>query len=391
MSPGDGHAALAGSEPGLRITIRQLQYLIAVAEHRSFTRAAEVLYISQPTLSQQLMKLESSLRTRLIERAPHNIHLSEAGRVYAAHAARALAELREGSRALDDLANLSRGEIRLSMVPSASSLIGPALALFTAAHPEIEIVLTEQDQDTICRALAENHTDFGIGFGVPAPEQEHLGIEQRVLWREDITCVVGRGHAHYGRTSPLTLADLGQERVVLLTRPFALRRIVDDYCREQGVELKISVEVNSFETLLAAVAGGQLSTFCLEASARGRSGVCPVPVVPELGATDIALLWKRDQYQSMACRAFREVLESTVAPETTPAPTGLPAGARVAERGVRYPSGFWRSRVACFEPRAHRFHAACQSVLADDSPHDEGVRERDELALREGQRPVYLA
>ena len=324
-----GHDEPVPTGSGPRITIRQLQYLIAVAEQRSFTRAAEVLYISQPTLSQQLMKLESALRTRLIERTRHNVHLNDAGRVYAAHAARALAELREGSRALDDLANLSRGEIRLSMVPSASILIGPALALFTAAHPGIEIVLTEQEQDTICRALADSRTDFGIGFRMPAPEREHLGIEQRVLWRQGITCVVGMGHAHYGRTSPLTLADLGQERVVLLTRPFALRRFVDDYCREQGVELKVSVEVNSFEMLLAAVAGGQLSTFCLEAATRGRWGVSAVPVVPELGTTEIALLWKRDQYPSMACRAFREVVESTAAAghPTTAAPAELPVGA----------------------------------------------------------------
>jgi LysR family transcriptional regulator, cyn operon transcriptional activator len=302
-------------EPGeaLRITIRQLQYLIAVAEHRSFTRAAEVLYISQPTLSQQLMKLESSLRTRLVERTRHNVRLSEAGRVYAAHAVRALAELCEGSRALDDLANLRRGEIRLAMVPSASILIGPALIRFTAAFPGIGLALTEQDQDTIAWALADGDIDVGVGVGWTAPEQADVGIERRVLWRQDIACMVGMGHVHYGRTLPLTSADLEKERVVLLSRPFGLRRFVDDYCREQGVELNVSVEVNSFAMLLAAVGGGQLSTFCLEAFARDRGDVSVVPVVPALGATDITLLWKRDQYESMACRAFREVLEATAA------------------------------------------------------------------------------
>jgi LysR family cyn operon transcriptional activator len=302
----------------LRITIRQLQYLIAVAEHRSFTRAAEVLYISQPTLSQQLMKLENSLRTRLVERSRNNIHLSEAGRVYAAHAVRALTELCEGGRALDDLANLSRGEISLSMVPSASILIEPALARFTEAYPGIEMVLTEQDQDTICKALADSEIDFGIGFNLPGPDPGPLGIERRVLWRQGITCTVGMGHVHYGRTAPLTLTDLEQERVVLPSRPLALRRLVDDYCREHGVKLKVSVEVNSFEMLLTAIAGGQLITFCLEAFASGRWDVSAVPLVPALGATDITLLWKRDQYKSMACRAFREVLESTAARNTDP-------------------------------------------------------------------------
>jgi LysR family cyn operon transcriptional activator len=303
----------AETGPALRITIRQLQYLIAVAEHRSFTRAAEVLYISQPTLSQQLMKLESCLRTRLIERTRHNIRLSEAGRVYAAYAVRALTELEEGSRALDDLANLRRGEIHLSIVPSASILIGPALTRFTMAYPGIEMVLTEQDQGAICRALADGAIDFGIGFSLPVPEQAHVGLERRILWRQGITCIVGMGHVHYGRTSPLTLADLVEERIVLLSRSFALRRFVDDYCLDQGVELKVSVEVNSVEALLAAVVGGQLSTFCLEAFVCGRRDISAVPVVPAPGATDITLLWKRNQYESAACRAFREVLESTAA------------------------------------------------------------------------------
>jgi LysR family transcriptional regulator, cyn operon transcriptional activator len=316
MRPGDRRVALVESRSGLGITIRQLQYLIAVAEHRSFTRAAEVLYISQPTLSQQLMKLESSLQTRLVERTRHNIHLSEAGRVYAAHAVRALTELREGSRALDDLANLSRGEIRLSMVPSASILIGPALTRFTAVYPGIDMVLTEQDHDTICRALADGDIDFGVGFSLSAAEEVHLGLERRILWRQGITCMVGKGHIHYGRTAPLTRGELEEERVVLLSRRFALRRFVDDYCREQGVKLKVCIEVNSFETLLAAVADGQLSTFCLEAFASDRWGVSAVPVVPAIGATDITLLWKRDQYESMACRAFRELVQSTAARDT---------------------------------------------------------------------------
>ena len=74
--------------------------------------------------------------------------------------------------------------------------------------------------------------------------------------------------------------------------------------------------------MLAAIAGGQLTTFCLETLACGRWGVWPVPVVPELGAAVITLLWKRDQYESMACWAFREMLESTAARDTDLRPDG---------------------------------------------------------------------
>ena len=82
------------------------------------------------------------------------------------------------------------------------------------------MVLAEQDQDAMCRALADGDIDFGIGLDLPAPEHEHLVLERRALWRQGITCTVGMGHIHYGRTSPLTLADLAEEHFVLLSRPF---------------------------------------------------------------------------------------------------------------------------------------------------------------------------
>lgn len=299
------------SRPALSITIRQLEYLIAVAEHHSFTRAAESLYVSQPTLSQQLMKLEDSLQTRLLERTRREIRLSEAGRLYAEHAVRALRELQDGSRALSDLEQLSRGELYLAIVPPASILIAPALTRFTEAYPGIELVVIERDQESIYRSLVDKEVDLGIGFDPPSSEQKHLGIEATALWHEDIGYLVGKRHAHHGRTAPLTLTELEQERVVLLSRAYALRRFVDSYCREHRIELNVGLEVNSYTMLLEAVADGALGTFSFKASASDRWDGSLVPVTPALGSTEITLLSKRDRYESVACRVFCEVLAAT--------------------------------------------------------------------------------
>ncbi|MEW8564097.1 MAG: LysR family transcriptional regulator, partial [Candidatus Thiodiazotropha sp.] len=79
---------------------RSLRYLLAVAEHHSFTRAAETLYVSQPTLSQQIKQLEESLETQLLDRSGRNVHLTDAGEVYISYARRALGELDAGKRAI---------------------------------------------------------------------------------------------------------------------------------------------------------------------------------------------------------------------------------------------------------------------------------------------------
>lgn len=312
-SPGRRPQRPRTSQRVMSTTIRQLEYLIAVAEHHSFTRAAAALYVSQPTLSQQLMKLEDSLQTQLLERTRREVRLTEAGRLYAAHAVRALRELREGSRALDELEELKRGELRLAMVPPASILIGPALARFASAYPGIELILIEEDQESILNALIDKDVDLGIGFkpsGVEIDPAQHA-IQETVLWCQEIRYLVGDAHPDHGRTRPLTLAELADRRLVLLSQAYALRRFVDAYCLKQAVRLKISLEVTSLAMLLEVVGSGVLGTFSIEGFARDRWGIAAVPVTPALGRTQITLLCRHDRYESMSCRVFCEILRQT--------------------------------------------------------------------------------
>lgn len=299
--------------PATSITIRQLEYLIAVADHHSFTRAADAMYVSQPTLSQQLIKLEDSLQVQLLERTRGDIRLSEAGRLYASHAIRALRELREGRRALGELEDLSRGELRLAMVPPVTMAVGAALAGFAESHPGIEVTLLERDQATICRSLVDHDIDLGIGFTMPSLAEERLGIEGRVLGRHEIGFLVGRRNANYARTAPLALAELVEQRLVLLSRAYALREYVDAYCHEHDVELRVTVEVNSLAMLLEIVAAGTLATICFEAFGTNRWGLGVVPVAPALGFTEIVVLHKRERHVSGACRAFLTALEAAAA------------------------------------------------------------------------------
>lgn len=308
--------------PSTSITIRQLEYLIAVADHHSFTRAADALYVSQPTLSQQLMKLEDSLQTQLLDRTRRDVSLSEAGRLYAAYAVRALRELRDARRALSELDDLSRGELRLAMVPPVTKIVGLALARFTESYPGVEVTVVERDQETICRRLVDRDIDVGIGFTALSADEERLGVEARAIGRHNISYLVGRMNAAYQRTAPLTPTELTDERMVLLSRDYALRRYVDAYCRQHDVELKVITEVNSLAMLLEVVSAGALGTICFDVFATERWGLSAVPVSPALGSTEIVVLRRRERYESRACRAFCEILEATAAATRTSSEDG---------------------------------------------------------------------
>ena len=114
--------------------LRHIRYFLAVAEHRNFTRAAEALHVSQPTLSQQIRQLEDTLRVQLLDRSGRTIQLTDAGTAYVRYAQRALQDLEAGKRAIHDVQELSRGSLRLAMTPTFTAyLIGPFWRSTTAA------------------------------------------------------------------------------------------------------------------------------------------------------------------------------------------------------------------------------------------------------------------
>src|SRR5512139_1698103 len=151
---------------------RSIRYLLAVAEHHSFTRAAEVLYVSQPTLSQQIKQLEDLLGVQLLDRTGRTVRLTAAGEVYVHHARRALGEMNAGKRAIHELQDLSRGSLRLGMTPITDYLTTPLLERFNARYPGIAVSTLEMPQDDIPDALAADRVDLGIAFSSALSTEE---------------------------------------------------------------------------------------------------------------------------------------------------------------------------------------------------------------------------
>jgi LysR family cyn operon transcriptional activator len=281
--------------------LRHIRYFLAVAEHRNFTRAAEALHVSQPTLSQQIRQLEDTLGVQLLDRSGRTIQLTDAGAAYVLYARRALQDLEAGKRAIHDVQELSRGSLRLAMTPTFTSyLIGPLLEKYNSRYPNIMLNVLEMPQDRMEALLNEDALDVGIAFdNTHSPD-----IETQVLFVEALAMVVGKSHRHAKKRGALTLPEFENERLVLLNEAFATRRYIDRYCHQHGVTPRIAMEANSISAVIEIVQRSTLATLLPAAISREHGELRLVHLEPALPQRTAALLLRKGAYRSAATRAF---------------------------------------------------------------------------------------
>jgi LysR family cyn operon transcriptional activator len=284
--------------------LRHIRYFLAVAEHRNFTRAAEALHVSQPTLSQQIKQLEDTLRVQLLDRSGRTIQLTDAGTAYVRYAQRALQDLEAGKRAIHDVQELSRGSLRLAMTPTFTAyLIGPLLEKYNRRYPNITLNILEMPQDRMEALLNEDALDVGIAFN----ETHTPDIETQTLFVEALAMVVGNAHPYAKRRSALKLGQFENEALVLLNEEFATRQYIDRYCRQHGISPRIAMEVNSIGAVVQIVRRSALATLLPAAIAREHSDLFLVQLEPALPQRTAALLLRKGAYRNAATRAFIEL------------------------------------------------------------------------------------
>lgn len=285
--------------------LRHIRYFLAVTEHRNFTRAAEALHVSQPTLSQQIKQLEDVLGAQLLDRTGRTIRLTDAGKAYAQYARRALQDLDAGRRAIHDAKELTRGELRLAMTPTFTAyLMGPLMAAFHDRYPGIHLSVTEMNQDHIEALLAQDDLDIGVGF----KQARSAEIDSRVWFVETLAVMVGKRHPYATRRRPLSIGDFEKESLVLLNGDFATREHIDSYCQEQGIKPRIAIETNSIAAIVQTVRHSKsLATVLPEAVAKQHDGLSRIALREAMPQRNVALLQRKGAYQTAACQAFLEM------------------------------------------------------------------------------------
>lgn len=281
--------------------LRHLRYFVAVADAAHFTRAAEQLYVSQPTLSHQIKQLEDELGTPLFDRVGKRVRLTAAGEVFRQHAERALREMEEARVAIGELEGLSRGAVTVGVVQTVNGyLIPEAVARFTAAHPSVRVRIEELSDDKIESGLISGKINLGIGF-IPPLSPEIVG---EPLFEERFVLAVSDSH-RLAKRRQLKVRELDDEPMVL-SSDFCTRRLTDDIFHQAGATPRLVVEMNAVEGILATVRQNGVATVLPMLALRGVKGVRTIQLTDPTPRRTVGLLWHRTSHRCASARAFAD-------------------------------------------------------------------------------------
>lgn len=287
-------------------TLRQLQIFEAVARHASFTRAAEALHLTQPSVSIQVRSLADAVGRPLFEQSGRRVQLTEVGRLLYDTCTEFSALWSRFEAAVDDADALRRGRLRVSVVTTAKYFLPKALGQFCRLHPGIDVELDVQNREGILARLRDRLDDFHV-MSVPPLD---WAIEAEPLLENPLVLIAPGDFAPpRGRFS---VADLAAHRFLLRETGSGTRMAVDDYLSRHRIKLPNRMTLGSNEAIKQAVAGG-MGLAVLSRHALTESDLSEVQV---LKARDfpIAGLWHivhwRDRHLSAAAQAFRGFLRS---------------------------------------------------------------------------------
>jgi LysR family hydrogen peroxide-inducible transcriptional activator len=278
------------------VEIHQLRYFVSVAEIGSFTRAAQACYVAQPSLSQQIRKLEEELGQALFERLGRRVRLTGAGHILYERAAVILSALAEAQDALRDPTRLREGEIQIAAIPTVAPYLLPQLIrAFTRKFRRAEVTVHEDFTAEIVGHCASGEVDLGI-VALPI-EDARLTVEP--LFSEDLLVAIPPKHA-LSRKRRITLEELTRERFVLLSEIHCLGVQVVRFCERQGCTPAVTCRSAQLLTVQELVGLGQGVSLVPEMAARvDRSHKI---VYRKLAGTKasrtLAMVWNKRRYQS---------------------------------------------------------------------------------------------
>ena len=271
--------------------LRHLAYFIAVAEERSFTRAAERIPIAQPAISQQIRRLESELGERLFVRDRRGVRLTAAGDVLLPRARATLAAAQDGRDAVSALRGLLTGRLVLGLVhPLPDRRVPRLLGAFHRAHPAIELTLIEDQTDALVAALVAGELHAAI-IGLGRYDRPPPNLRSLLVAREPVVLAVHPRHRLAGR-GPIPLRALRDEPIVTLTRASKLRSTLETACHGAGFVPRIVAETSDI-AVVVELAAEQLGVAVLPQSALdGAAGVIPLGLTQPRLERRILLVWQ---------------------------------------------------------------------------------------------------
>ena len=247
----------------LPFTLQQLRILKAVATEKNFTKAAEVLYLSQPSLSKQIKTLERNLDILLINRENNKISLTENGKVFLQYSERILALCEESCRALIDLKNGDRGNLTVGASQTIGTYLMPrVLALFAQNYPQIDLKVQVNSTRLIANNVLNREIDIAVvGGEIPNELKKNLTIKHFV--EDELSLIISKSHP-FAKKKKINKENLYYLNFITLNSNSTIRKFIDNILIQNGIEtkqLKIIMQFNSIEGIKTAVSLGLGAAF----------------------------------------------------------------------------------------------------------------------------------
>lgn len=296
------------------MNFHQLHIFNVVAKHRSYSKAAAELYLSQPTVSVHLQKLEQELGMELFEQLGRNIYLTDAGRMLFSYTQKIFSLAEEAERALEELQGLHKGRIRLGASTTPGIYYLPTLlGQFKEDYPGIELILDVANSLEIEKKILANHLDIGV-VGRPSTEVDLISEPFR---KDRLVMILSPQHPLL-QQDKITLEDIARQRFILREPGSSTRQVIEDAFAREGIHLRIAMEYGSTDGIKHAVAANLGISIISELAVRlcEQTGLVIVREIPEIEITrEFSLIYHKDKHLAPLTQTFIKAIKNYSAAE----------------------------------------------------------------------------
>jgi DNA-binding transcriptional LysR family regulator len=288
----------------------QLEAFVQVARLGSFSRAAEALFLTQPSVTARIQSLERDLGEELFERGGRTIKLSDAGTVFLAYAERALKEVQESRDALESLRHAELGHLRIGSALTISAYVLPRLLkTFRGCYPGVAVSVRTGRSDHVMDMVLADETQIGLVRGLYHPELETVH-----LYDDEVVLVTHPAH-EFASAGCAPIEDVGRQPLIFFDKGSSYHGLIHGYFRDAGIVPTHAMELDSMEATKKMVEEGLGIAILPKVSVQRELSMGALVEVVITGAPPlkrpIALITRRNRRQSRPVKAFIELLQST--------------------------------------------------------------------------------
>lgn len=300
----------------MRVELHQLRYVVQVAKHLHFSKAATELYLSQPNLSHQISKLEREIGVSLYERKTRSVKLTPAGEIFVSHAEKILAELGALQQAMQECGGRSTGDINIGVLSAGGQRLISHFPAFQNQYPGVHLRLVEgAGSPELIHMLQSGQIDIAYLIQ-PSTNQTDNKIRFDPLIKGSVVLIVGEKH-RFAAKKRIAFSELSEERFVFPPRALSMHNIILNACHASGFEPKITCECGPLNTVLDLVAAGIGVAFASSPilDALHLTNVRTIPLEPVIERT-VSLAVLEDKHHLPVISVFRNFMIEAISNES---------------------------------------------------------------------------